>query len=295
MRALASLFTCRLHLICGPGDPEIYYSDLTLRNSYELQATYTPYGHLFDAPRLADRVGACDLLISLNPWHTDSVDQLLRLMPTTETIGFNPPFRHVVPYLRQKHDVDAAFDVPLLLDPSLRLADFSGPPRFPSDSLAFARHIRAAFPSGLRVLAVQAETLPQKMWPVERFKTVLDAFLGRHSEFVAWIVGRHDLGLNRGRHGNRVHTFRLPLPAAMALVQLADVFLGVDSCMLHVADLSRVPAVGLFGPSSCQRFGVRFAPHRHVDARGPIEQIDEASVLTALESLVAEALPVSPA
>ena len=285
LRALASLFAGRLRLICSPGDRDNFYSDLNLEGVCELCAIHTSLGHSFDARSLADRLGVCDILISLNPWHSDSIDELLRLLPNTDTIGFGTQFRYHVPYPRQRHVVDEAFDLPLRLDPALRLSDYAGPPQFPAASVEFARHLRSIVPAGVRVLAVQTETRPEKMWPVGRFMNVLDTFLERHPNFIAWIIEQHNRGLNRVRHGDRVFSMRLPLSAAMALVQMADLFLGVDSCMLHVADLSRIPAVGLFGPSPCHRFGVRFGPHRHIDARGPIDQIDEGSVLAALESL----------
>jgi ADP-heptose:LPS heptosyltransferase len=77
----------------------------------------------------------------------------------------------------------------------------------------------------------------------------------------------------------------LPLSYAMALVAASDLFLGVDSCMLHAADFHRVPGVGLFGPTSPRRWGFRFGPHRHVAVAGAIDQIGTAEVLAALESL----------
>lgn len=49
-----------------------------------------------------------------------------------------------------------------------------------------------------------------------------------------------------------VRVERLRLGVALALVSLSDLFLGVDSCMLHMADLCRVPGVGLFGPDSSE-------------------------------------------
>jgi len=63
----------------------------------------------------------------------------------------------------------------------------------------------------------------------------------------------------------------------------------IDSCTLHVADLFRVPGLGLFGPSSCTEYGFRFAPHRHIC--GPdqtMASIGETDVLDVLESLYKE-------
>jgi ADP-heptose:LPS heptosyltransferase len=71
------------------------------------------------------------------------------------------------------------------------------------------------------------------------------------------------------------------------LVADADLFLGVDSSMLHAADLARVPGMGIFGPTSAATWGFRFAAHRHVD-RSTMADITVEEVLDAMEDLVAE-------
>ncbi len=60
--------------------------------------------------------------------------------------------------------------------------------------------------------------------------------------------------------------------------------------MLHMADLCRIPGVGLFGPDEStslgsEEMGFRFGPHRHVQGHGSMEGIDTASVSRALNEL----------
>jgi ADP-heptose:LPS heptosyltransferase len=96
--------------------------------------------------------------------------------------------------------------------------------------------------------------------------------------------------LNVGRERDRVSPhLGLPLDLAMGLVANADLFVGIDSSMLHAADLARVPGVGLFGPTRAATWGFRFAPHRHVDMSA-MEDITAIDVLDAMEDLVEEAL-----
>jgi ADP-heptose:LPS heptosyltransferase len=73
----------------------------------------------------------------------------------------------------------------------------------------------------------------------------------------------------------------------MGLVANADLFVGIDSSMLHAADLARVPGVGLFGPTRAATWGFRFGPHRHVD-RSTMADITVEEVLSAMEDLAAE-------
>jgi hypothetical protein len=57
-----------------------------------------------------------------------------------------------------------------------------------------------------------------------------------------------------------------------------------------MADLCRIPGVGLFGPGELTslgsvEMGFRFGPHRHVQGHGSIRRIDTDSVLNALDDL----------
>lgn len=74
--------------------------------------------------------------------------------------------------------------------------------------------------------------------------------------------------LNVGYERDRVIPhLGLPLDLSMGLVAEADLFLGIDSCMLHAADLAPVPGVALFGLTRSMTWGFRFGPHRNIDRR----------------------------
>jgi ADP-heptose:LPS heptosyltransferase len=78
---------------------------------------------------------------------------------------------------------------------------------------------------------------------------------------------------------------RLPLDACFAVLSESDLFLGIDSCHLHAADLFRIPAVGLFGPTTARRWGVRFPPHWHFQGNGSTDAIGPGEVADALGRL----------
>ena len=220
------------------------------------------------------------------------------------SIGFHPNFNEQLARDYNKHSADLAFDLPRWFDPLLKIENFAEPPLTSLHARRRARRIRAAACLPMHILAVHADTglwtpegsrvmgarvaaegmLGNKMWPPEQFVEVLDAFLSRHPDFIAIVVGSVDLRLDRGRNGSRiVPCCGLPLDVTFALVGTSDLFLGVDSCMLHAADLYGVPGVGLFGPTNPGEFGFRFGPHVHL-AGGPfMEGITVDAVLAALE------------
>lgn len=295
LRATASLFSGRLTLICPPGIARLFFSDVPLGVVCGCEMRQVPQGRAFDADELSKRLMGCDLLLSLNStWHSPDVDRLLALLSPAASVGFFPGFTVTLPRAADKHSADLVFDVPQRLKPSLRLEDFAAPPAFPSQAHQLARKMKGLLPAGARMLLVHADTKPEKMWPAERFVAVLDDFLERHRDFITVVVGAKRLPLDAGRHGKRVFMCcELPLPVSLALIGEADLFLGVDSCMLHAADLFRVPGVGLFGPTKCAEWGFRIGPHRHVSGDGGnMDRIRVDDVLDALESLLADTCAV---
>jgi Glycosyltransferase family 9 (heptosyltransferase) len=290
LRALAALFPGRLALLCQSGVRQSFFAELPLRQVCETEMRYDGRGKVFDAEAAAAALGPCDLLLSLNPWHSPALDRLIELFGRPPSIGFHPPFQRVLARDFSKHSAELAFDVPRCLDGALRLDDFAAPPRFPARYAREAERLLAGFAPRSRILAVHADPEEEcRAWEPARFVELLDRFLARHADFAVVDVGLLDRGLGRGRLAARV---RAPsgasLPAAIQMVARADCFLGVDSCFLHAADLFRVPGVGLFGPTDPVEWGFRWGPGRHVRGGGAMAGIDVESVLQALESLLAE-------
>jgi ADP-heptose:LPS heptosyltransferase len=285
IRALASLFPGELAFAGYDGMPQTFFPEVRFRAIVPLPA------ELSSPEVIAAALGRCDLLLCLNRSSSPTVGRLLQILGARESIGFFPEFRTRLPFRNDKHSVDQAFDVARFLDRGLRLADFSGPPVLPAESRTLADSIRSALPRNARLLAVHADTKPDKTWAAASFARLLDLFLARHPDFFALVVGARDVGLKTGPHARRiVSCIGVPLGVSMGLVGAADLFLGVDSSMLHAADLFRVPGVGLFGPrGNPHEFGFRFAPHRHLVAPAAIDAIGVADVLDALEEMLAHA------
>lgn len=290
LRALASLFPERLGLICLRGMREVFFSDLPLRVVCEVDPG--PPGRAYDenAEEMVEKIGLCDLFLCLNPWHSPAVVELLRRLSPARSVGFFPSFEVTLPLDYSKHSSELAFTVPCFLDPSLRIENFSLAPTLPVVSRQMAQEVRNLIPPSYRVLALHADTKPEKMWPADRLRRLLDAFLDRYEDVVVLHVGLPEkIRLGGGRHADRIiPCLGLPLPHTLALVGEADLFLGVDSSMLHAADLFRIPGVGLFGPTCSAEFGFRFGPHRHVCGNGSMSAIREEDVLEALSVLMAK-------
>ncbi len=290
LRALTALFPDRLTLVCDHGVWPDILGEVAFKRVVQtrMHRNVPDWTREFAVAEVLDALDGCDLFISLTPWISSSVRNLLNRLAPTASIGFFDDFAGPVPLDFKRHAADLSFDLARYLEPSLRLDDFAEPMAMNAQSRTVTDGILAVLPSGCRVLAVHADTGRPKMWPVERFVQTLDLFLDRHHDFVALLVGSAPQPLDTGANGAQVvPCYGLPMAVSMALVSRADLFLGVDSCMLHVADIARVPGVGLFGASNAVEYGFRFSPYATAITAPSMHAITVAPVLDALESALA--------
>lgn len=249
----------------------------------EPETFFSENGSKFDAVKLAKKIGKTSLLLSLNPWHTDSVDELIALLNPSETVGFFPGFSTRLPLDFTKHSSDLAFDVVKKIAPHLQIEEFSSPPELRNQYDDFALHLRKMIPDGARCFAVHGDTKPDKIWADERFSEVIEWLLQRDREAFVFDLGLNCIGGSRFENHERVISCReLILPSAIALVGLTDFFIGVDSCFLHAADLYGIPGIGLFGATKPFEFGFRFGPHRHISGKNSMDDISVESVISAI-------------
>src|SRR5208282_4338059 len=107
LRALAALFPGRLSLICLPGSRREFFSDVRLRSVCEIKMPVRGrWERVIPAARVAERIGKCDLFLALNPWHSGSMDRLLRLLSPTLSVGFSPSFQVALPQDAITHRAD---------------------------------------------------------------------------------------------------------------------------------------------------------------------------------------------
>jgi ADP-heptose:LPS heptosyltransferase len=287
VRAFSCALGERMTLACLPIAKEVFRGVSARRNVYIGPGADCWKGDDFDANKLAKRLQPCDLLVSLNRKFTTSMAQLLCLVRPIISVGLFPEFSVHFPFDQTRHSVDLAFDVARCLDPQLELDDFSSPPELPYESIRAAKYFRSLLPPDSRCLAVHADTAEEKMWPAKQFSMMLNLFLSEHQDFVVQLLGTRDLGLKDGPHARRIiNCHGVPLSHSFALVRDADLFLGVDSALLHAADLFRIPSVGLFGPSDRQQFGFRFCRHRYITSHAPIERVHREAVVDSLDALL---------
>jgi len=288
LRAISNAFEGRVVWVVKKNAHEYFFSDLPAVRILEPEFKMSEAGPLFDAPTLATDIGSTDIFLSLNPWHTDSVDDLLNHISASHTVGFFPGFDSQVPLDFSKHSSDLAFDIARCLAPNFEMEAFSQHPQPAGRHVELANSLRTHLPCDAKIIVVHGETKPEKMWDDTKFIEIIRWLLNKNPRIFVFDLGLNSIGGDKLLSEPRfIPCQELILPAAIALVAHADLFVGIDSCFLHAADLYRVPGVGLFGPTSPNEFGFRFGPHRHEQAT-KMQNITTKEVMCAIDQLIAD-------
>ena len=294
IRAIGTLFPAGLQFVLGPGNFFFFYRGVPCRGE-RATAWWADYdAREVDVERTIAGTAACDLFISLSTWVTPSVLELGRRLGARTTVGFYKCFDERVHVDGEMHMFDWLFAVPKHLDAGLSFDAFCEPPVLSSAAESAAeRYLDAIQRPGERLLFVHSETRSDKMWPRERFSWVLDRFLRERPEYKVLIAGLGPLHVDIDR--TRVVHPQGHLEVVLAILRRTDLFLGIDSCFLHAADLFRLPGVGLFGPTDANKWGFRVSPRgRHVSASSMCQLDRERVLKTLIEAVGAkQAQPLS--
>lgn len=283
MRALSAIFPNGLQLLLGEGMLSFFYRGLPVRDV--TRVWYADFAdRRIDVERILPRARSCDFFIGLSPWVSPSVVELAARLGARRTLGHMDGFDDVLPYDSRVHMFDLLFSIPQRLRSDLSLDDFSYPPRFsPAAEAAALRFVREHVPPGHRILFVHPETHTEKMWSQASLSWVLQRFLDMHSDVTVFVASVMWYPLALTRHWDRIVLVDEHLELVLAALRYADLFLGVDSCFLHAADLYRIAGVGLFGPTAPHRWGFRLSPRgRSVWGDGSMRAIEREAVLEAL-------------
>lgn len=279
MRALGSLFPDGIQLFLGEDMRAFFYQGLPVSQPVIVRWA-SDNQHSMDVDRTARAAAPCDLLVCLSPDPWTFVGPLAERLGATWTVGYGEGLHDQLQRDRT-HAFDRLFAIARRLEPALRFDDFSEPPTFSraaeAAAVRFLESARGAWP---HVLFVHPETAPERMWERERLAWVLDRFLRERNDFMVLVASLEPIDLG-GPH-DRIRWIDQHLELTLALMRHMDLFLGIDSCFLHAADMYRVPGVALFGPTLDWEKGFRLSPNgRHVTAE-TMDAIRREDVLDAL-------------
>jgi ADP-heptose:LPS heptosyltransferase len=249
-------------------------------------------GH-FDLRKLLPQLPkTIDTFVSLAPYFSDDLSQLRAACNAKATIGFGDEYDHRVDMLAKKNAVELAFDVAAAV-PGVRALDSRPPFIYDTEIMdkvrVFVRNIRQSRTPSM--LCVHSETFHTKRISHITVQDVVCRFLAAHDDFVAIFLDVARFDHVCPCHAHRIITVDdMALQFAIALLQHADVFFGVDSCMLHAADYLGIPGVVAFREATSPgKFGYFWSPVRHLTLSSPSDRNVVEQATRGLAKLVEQA------
>lgn len=285
LRALGLAFQGRAKFIFKDGADRFLFSEYGRVDAFfiQMRVNRERNGRIFSVNELQDYVGDCDLFLCFADWLSSSLLDLQNYCAATSA-GFFSNFDLCLPRLPSSHQFDTMFSISKAIFPELRIEMFSSPPKFSLAVQGVGDDILLTLGKRPCIgLHPESSTL-DKSYPNDSVCAFIH-FLLKTRDTMICIFGQSDTYSSFEGISERVVVFNcIPLELASYLISRMSLFVGVDSCFLHMADLCRVPTVGLFGPTDPTVWGCRFTPHVHVRA-STINKINAMAVAAAVRSL----------
>ncbi len=282
LRALIKLFGERLTLVV-PNDETFWFLHQLDTNVI----TFNPEPTMQGLAASFEKIGACDILISTMPWLSETLKETIKKLSPQHTIGFFQEFDTTVTYQKGIHEIEALFNIIKVIQPSLSIEPYLYAPPISDRALSLANNFLVQHKlCNRKIIAIHTDTNPKKMWNENNWLDVVTQFLTKHPDHCCLAVG-NKFDLSAYLNEQFIFATQLSFEVMSVLVSMSDIFLGIDSCFLHVADFFRVPSVGIFGPSNPDEFGLYLTKCLNLYDPTDINRITPEQVLHALQKVEA--------
>lgn len=281
-----------VRLIYGDGPHVFLVRDLPFDDFVPVQVSGPNggRGRQFSSP-LPDGSGWSDLLVNLASWEGAGIEQLRAQLAPARYV-WNAAWREW--HADGPNAVALAHATVRAVSPSIGVAGLRLPPSFDAQlEEAVGRILAQLAQQGYpRHLSVHLDSSEEKPWPLAELGRAVCALLASDPELCVLVVGRSDHLPRCACHGRRILFMKnFSLQASMSVVARSAAFLGVDSVMMKVADVSGVGGAAVFATRrDASRWGYFWTPARQVvltdEAAPDIEEQVRVALLAALARTV---------
>jgi Glycosyltransferase family 9 (heptosyltransferase) len=291
LRALCEAAPKPICLVAGDGP-----HSFLLKNAGADSLLLVPFEHRwphkdFNADTVLSCIGTCDFLISLCPYDCPGQTNLIEALKSAHSIGFTDRFSERLDYSAPGHEIEVLFQSARRFNVKGQPAMFARPLPFSALTQSRADALRRAIGLESRLLVLHLDSRSDKSLKPKAIDKPLSIWLRAWPNLFALAFNMDVDALPLATRTDRVRAIRgAGLEQAMALAAEADIFVGVDSCMLHVADHALRAQLGLFGPTDPARTGAYWSPISHaLRSATSCMDFDTAELLEAGLSVIAAA------
>lgn len=288
---LAARLPQPVELIYGTGPQSFLVKDLPFSafHPVDFSAPNEGAGRAFSIPssQLAKRP---EILVNLSSWEGAALE-CLRAQLAPQAYIWNEDWR--IWRKDGPNAVELAYDTIRGLFHDIAISSLRVPPQFNADiDGAVHRTLQQIAAQGYtRYLALHLDSSVKKNWPLAEVEAAICAVLSEYRDACVLVVGKQDGFSFCECHRHRVvYLARFSLEASMNVIARSMAFLGVDSCMMKVADACGVPGAALFATRrDANRWGYFWTPGDHVvlesEPRGGITKRIVKTVSAAMAGL----------
>lgn len=264
LNALSSIFKGHIDIITAKSENFISILNTVERNHlYTINIEEDEDTKTFDFNEFENSLVECSCFLSLNQWYPRDINSFKRIINSFDSsIGFYSFFKNFLLRTKTQHAFDQYFMFAHFFDEKLNFKDFLDPPEIDELSEMKIKTLRDSLPESSKILVVHTDTEQHKMWQKEDFDELIDYIIESYSTTIVIIIGTNLPHLKKSNNHSRVLKLKTTFKFAWSLVARSDIFVGVDSVFLHIADLYRRPSIGLFGPTSPNNWGLKISPLR---------------------------------
>ena len=286
LRALRRVFTKKITLICCQSHENWWYDELHFDEVLPFDFDVSNQRINFEVNYAYKQIKHVDIVISLLTDKSESLEQLIELWKPKWTAGMFGSHDFVLKCYKDLNMFCACFELMKLIDSSIVITDFAYPIIIPKPALHTAKlFLNHIIRNNTKILCIHMETKPEKMWSKNSWQQLLNQVLVTLPNYKILIIGlKEDSSIDKDDK-NIISFFGFNLALIAAMLTCADIFIGVDSCMLHLADLAKIPSIGLFGPTDPKRFGCYFTNGRNIHSANKMMDMKVADVLQELALL----------
>ncbi|MDR7114668.1 glycosyltransferase family 9 protein [Caulobacter sp. BE254] len=211
----------------------------------------------FSVSEVCQRLSSSEYFVHLNSWDSDSRRKLSEVTSNRiKSVGFwDQPVASL--NLDMEHYTDRYMHLSQVLNPSALIDDFS----WPQESLSWSLLPKIYTDQAATCepfCVIHTDTDDHKTFSVNAWGSVIEVLTRELPNHTFFMVGSDAILKLRERI---VHSRLIYVPGAFSfstwLISRAALFIGIDSCFLHYADLQRRPSIAIFRSTSHRKWGLR--------------------------------------
>lgn len=255
-----------VRLVYGAGPHEFLVRDLPFA-SFQAITFSGPNGgrgRTFDLPP-SERGQWSDILVNLCSWDGVGMERLRDQLQ---------PARYVWNTAWKSWDEEGANAVEMAFEtvrealPATTIDRLRQPPQFEAGLESAVEQMLGKIKSQgfKRYICLHLDCSKAKNWPVNVISDVVCTLLAEHDDLFVLIVGQADhLRRCHCHEGRIVFLGGFSLQASMSVVAKSTAFVGVDSCMMKIADVFGIPGAAIFDTRrGASRWGYYWTKAEHV-------------------------------